>query len=486
MKIPIFTLEQFSFKYPFSKMGIFVKDVIKIYQNDFVIIVGDSGVGKSSLLYALKGFYPNIIYGEITGDILYKNLSLINYTDDYVNTKIALLHQNPYMQLIHTKVIDELAFGLENLKFTPTKILEIINIFANQFKVEYLLNRDITNLSSGEAQKIALLSLLITNPDVLLLDEPTAFLDPTSANFVFDIINQYIGNKTIVCVEHNLQYFTQYIDIFKDNLRFLEIQNTGEVIEIDVQLYKQKYLPTFTQYYSKSEYNSAEYHKSKLNISQPLINHTKQPLLQIKNLSFSYSHNKKLLDNISFEVYPHEILGIVGDSGSGKSTILALLAKLIPVSNTIFFNNVDIVNIKNRVYYKELGLLFQKPEYHFLFSTVIQEVNYNKQTLELLNLQNFANNNPFILSQGQKRRLSYASIFLEQDDNMHIKKIILLDEPTFGQDNKNKAILVNLIIKLRMLGASFIIVSHDYEFLKLVCDRVLNINNHQLVANYKF
>lgn len=421
---------------------------IDINLGDIVLVAGDSGSGKSTLLYALKGLLPDVIFGEVSGEICFNGLS-INSLSVTEKLKIGLVQQNPDSQIINNNVLQELAFGLENLSIPPTQIKDKIHTVCKRFNLEYLLNRDTNTLSGGEKQKVALLSVLLTDPEVILLDEPTAFLDPESAEQFIQLLNDIRHNKTIIIIEHNVRYLKNIVN------RYFRIGSDGVINE-----------------YPVSSIASQIKQEALVRDTPSHVFTNAQPLLSVKNLSYTYSKANKLLNNINVEVYPKHILGIIGKSGAGKSTLLKILARFIKTENLILFNNVSIKKLSNKDFYLQIGLLFQNPENHFLYTTVLRELNNDATSLEYFNLEKCVEQNPFTLSEGQKRRLSFAT--LKQSFS---RKIYLLDEPTFGQDYTNKLVLMKLINQMREDGASFIIVSHDYNFINTICDNIVEIGS---------
>ncbi len=451
----LYSMSNFSFKYPFSHSGINLDGLVDIYAGDIVLINGKSGSGKSTLLYALKGLLPNTIFGEISGEILFKGDS-INNLSSKDKLKIGLIQQNPDSQIINSQVFDELAFGLENMMLEPSLIKEKVLSLAHRFNLSHLLKRDTNTLSGGEKQKIAFLSVILTDPEVVLLDEPTAFLDPDSAASFMQLLHEVRHGKTIIIIEHNTHYVQGIAN------RYFEIDSNGYIGEQDINS-KLFYVANQLQK-NDSALKLAEI--SELSRTQDI----NTPVLEVRDLSYAYYKDKQLFSKISFFLQPQQILGIIGKSGAGKSTLLKILARFIKTKNNVFINGLEINSLKAKQLYAQIGLLFQNPENHFLFSDVEKELNYDNTMLELFDLSKVAKQNPFTLSEGQKRRLSFGVLKATFD-----RRIYLLDEPSFGQDNDNKLILVNLIKQMRQGGASFIIVSHDNNFLAALCDKIINI-----------
>lgn len=451
----VYKIEDFYFRYPKGHKAIFIGGKLEIYQGDTILLQGASGFGKSTLLLALKGIIPHLINGQLSGSILY-NEKNINELDDKERSQIGYLGQNPDNQLIGGTVYQELAFGMENQGISPLIIAQKISRYSNEFNLGNLLKRNVATLSGGEKQKINLLSILLMEPEVLLLDEPTAFLDPANAMEIINIIRQY--NKTTIIVEHNTLYLKNLIN------RLIRIETNVQITEQNLE--KTEFTPCLTNY---SKANNKHYNSST------------NPILKISNLNFAYSknaYNKKLLDNINLDVYPGQIIGIVGKNGSGKSSLLKLIGKILMSRNAIYYEQKDIKKINTKKYWNKIALVWQNPENHFLYNTVSQELNHDTKLMNEFSLVKNANQNPFCLSEGEKRRLSLA-ITLKQD-----VRLFLLDEPSFGQDTANKEVLVKLISHLSSKQKSFIIVSHDILFLQSITNHIYQLNTGHLYPIY--
>lgn len=441
----IYTVDNFSFSYPLSKKQIQINGNFSINQGEHILLTGNSGSGKSTLLMALKGLIPNYIHGTYSGKINYKDKYIVGIAEMEL-IQIGYLQQNPDHQVIYQTVIDELAFGLENLQLTPQVIQDKINIYAEKFGITHLLIRKISTLSGGEKQKINLVSILLTEPEVLLLDEPTAFLDADSAQQIIEVLKTHATNKTVIIIDHNQHYYKNFVN------RIINIVN-NQIEEVNLDSHKWH-----------NEYPTNQ-----------IAHNSNDILLNIRNLNFAYKDAKdNLLNNICLKVHKGEIAVISGKNGNGKSTLLKLIAKLIPSQNSIFLQDKDIANIKQKEYWQQVSLLWQNPENHFLFNSVAEELKDNPELINTFGLTEQTQNNPYCLSEGQKRRLSLAITLLKP------RQLILLDEPTFGQDFANKVILLEITKQLAKLGHSFIVISHDEEFNQAVAHSRYVLKDGQL------
>lgn len=445
----VYQVQDFAFSYPFSTRQIKLSGNFVIEAGECILLQGASGAGKSTLLAALKGLIPHLIAGDLTGQINFHNRAIAELNEQDL-LKIGYLQQNPDSQLICPDVYSELAFGLENQGYSAELIQTKISLIAERFALTPLLTRKVSSLSGGEKQKINLLAILLLEPEVLLLDEPTAFLDPQSARQIMQIIAEYIQDKTVIIIEHNLHYLQKLVT------RGLYIDEDGKIIPqaLDEINWLQQ-IPEQACKYPASA--------------------TQEVLLELKQLNYAYP-DKQLFSNVNLQVRRGEVISLLGENGAGKSTLLKLIAGLIPSRQMIYWHQQDIATLKPIQLWEQISLLWQNPETHFLFNSVAEEVGQQGKILAEFNLSHQALQNPFTLSEGQKRRLSLA-IALNQRP-----QLILLDEPSFGQDYANKLRLIEYINALALTGVSFIMVSHDLNFVNALSQKVYELRAGELVS----
>lgn len=444
----VYQVSDFAFNYPFSSQQISLSGTFNIDAGECILLQGASGSGKSTLLAALKGLIPHLIAGNLSGEIKFNNQNIAELNEQDL-LKIGYLQQNPDSQLICPDVYAELAFGLENQGFTADTIKSEIMSIAEKFSLSHLLKRKVNSLSGGEKQKINLLAILLLEPEVLLLDEPTAFLDPQSASQIMQIVAEYIQDKTVIIIEHNLHYVQNLVS------RSIYIDENGQIITQSLEeINWQQQLP-------KQKCKQHDFGQANL-------------ILDIKQLNYSYNTERKLLNKIDLQVHAGEVISILGENGAGKSTLLKLIAGIIPSTQMIYWRQQDIAAFKKIQLWEQISLLWQNPETHFLFNRVAEEVNQT-QVLDNFNLSNQANQNPFTLSEGQKRRLSLAIALSNQP------QLILLDEPSFGQDFANKLRLIEYINQLAVNGMSFIIISHDLNFVNAISQKIYELRNGEFI-----
>lgn len=450
-----------------GKGEVFKNINMEIKKNKITLISGKSGCGKSSLLMCITRVIPETIEGRISGEIIYKNRNIENEGVDFISGDIAYMFQDADSQLCTFTVEDEIIFGLENINIDPCKMDSIVDEMLSLTKISHLRNRQLNQLSGGEKQKVALASILALNPEVILMDEPTANLDPKSTLEMVELIRKLRDDmgKTIVIVEHKVKEFIEIVD---------------EVIVLEKNNSKNT---------DKEEFFKEYIEESKLPIHDKKHIEEKS-VIEVDELCFSYSEDRNVLKDISFNLKSGEITAIIGSNGAGKSTLSKLLMGLLkPKQGRIVINGKETMDMSPKEIGQNVGLVFQNPEHQFVKMTVEKELglsleirNESVEVIEyevdkylyIFDLQEHRLSNPFSLSQGQKRRLSTASMMIGG------QQILILDEPTYGQDRENLKSLINLLYKINDEGTSILIITHDMELVSSCCDRVIYLDEGKI------
>ena len=319
---------------------------LTVQSGEIVSILGNSGSGKSTLLFCLNGIIPKLIKGIVSGDIKIqweKNVNDFSVRD--LSSDIQIMFQNPETQFFTFTVKDEISFGLENKGFNETQIKQEIEKVSELLSISHLLDLSVEELSSGEKQIVILASLVAMRPKILVLDEPTANLDPMRTKRLKEILKE-INKKyqtTIIVVEHDLDF----VDISQ---RVLFVKG-GQLKEYEDELNKE-YLPG----------------------CKPKI--IPETILKIKNLHYKYD-KKEILRGINLELLKGEVLGIVGPNGSGKSTLAQnIIGLLKPTGGDIVFKDKSIVKLPVNMIAESIGYMFQNPDYVLFENTVSAEVKF--------------------------------------------------------------------------------------------------------------
>lgn len=458
-------------------------------KGDFCLVVGKTGCGKTTLLRLLKTeITPS---GSLKGEVKINGLDL----KDYDSNKIVYMFQNPSRQIVSDKVYHEIVFGLEargiEKEVMEAKLAEIVNYLD----INDLLNKHTMELSGGEAQLVSLASLLVLDPEVILLDEASSQLDPLTRKKFLEIlkrINQDFG-ITIILVEHNLEDVLEFTDkvIVLDQGKMLYFGVKDEAIDFlgnneeyfnflskTLQISKHLNLGNLLHLKDVKKALKSKY-KNEINFEYEIKDFEKE-IIKAEDLYYRYSKKERdVLEKFSLTVYDNEILGLVGGNGVGKTTLLKNLAGI----RTFYSGKIEIAgkNIKkykgNSLYKNLIAYLPQDPLTLFLKRTVGEDLGYYVKSLDLdkdllnrlikkFRIENLLEMSPYDLSGGELQKCAFTKILLSKP------KILLLDEPTKGMDFSLREELKKILLALQKEGATIIIATHDLEFIASIADRV--------------
>lgn len=440
-----------------------VKNInLTVEKGECVLLCGSSGCGKSTLIKSVNGLIPNFSAGKTEGAVVVDG-KVTTELPEYELAKItASVFQNPKSQFFNTDVESEIVYALENQGMNVDEIGERLESTIQDLALEKLLGRSMFELSGGEKQRIAFACAYISDAPVVLLDEPTANLDTAAIKEIRVVLEKLkAAGKTILIAEHRLAW----LEGIADTVYRLE---DGRL----AQCWSGK------DFFSMTDHERIQYGLRQLtwdetlHISEKIPKRTEAPFLVIKDLELAYKKNI-IQSNVNMEVYPGEILGIVGTNGKGKTTLLRTLSGLMKASaGEILLQGKALPARKRRRFF---GMVMQDVNYQMFSDSCLNECllgNPNiseEQALSLLDemmLKLYAERHPQSLSGGQKQRLAIAV------SNASGKKIMLLDEPTSGLDYTSMHAVGKALNLLAEKGCTVIVVSHDIEFINAVCHRI--------------
>lgn len=482
-------IKNVTFSYP-DAVHPAIKDIsLEIEKGQFVVLFGSSGSGKSTLLRLLKKEISP--HGEREGEIIINGHSVSEKENG--PGEIGFVFQDPENQVVAENVLQEIVFGLENIGLETLEIRSRVAEIVHFFGAESLLERKTHELSGGKKQQVNLASVLLMQPDILLLDEPTAQLDPVSSRELMDMLvrlNEEFG-MTIVVAEHRLEEFFSAADkiVMMDNGQIILHGEPREMMEEIWNSPNRDYVPSIPSLYLSLEPEDNRKHppltvkegkgwigQRKLNdIWIPpatLAEQTKHELIRVKNLVFQYKKETEMvLKQLDFSLKTGETYALLGGNGSGKSTFLKVICGILkPTAGKVFLQDKPLKSWKKNEIVKLIGYLPQNPKLFFIHDTVEKEIsetmshwgitdgNEVERLLDLLGISHLRRQHPYDLSGGELQKAVLACLLIRKP------KILVLDEPTKGLDPLSKRKLAGILESLQIEGKTILMSTHDVEF----------------------
>lgn len=494
-----------SFSYPDESEKALRSISVRLEEGEFVVISGPSGCGKSTLL---KHFKQELLpVGERQGSIFYQELPLHELDRVTSAREIGMVFQNPENQMVMETVIQEIAFSLENIGYPSKDIKKKIAELVRFLGIEHMLHQSVHTLSGGQKQLVNLASVLVLQPKLLLLDEPTAQLDPVAAKEFLELlkrIHEELG-VTIVVAEHRLDDLLPYAErlIFMENGAILYNDSPRSVI---VELWKEgtyrSFIPDILRLFLENNSKAVPFSvkEGMLQLKDRLPLHASvekeehfagKPLLKGTGISFRYERTSEMvLSHLDIAVHEGDCMALVGANGSGKSTLLSILAGLhSPRKGKIIFHKQRIEKCPPQERYKKIGYISQQPAYYFTYDEVERELYERCLQLSESNPQELAaklmadfelghikHRHPMDISEGEKQLLAIILALLSQPE------LLLLDEPTKGLDPEKKEQLGSLFQRLRNDGVAILLATHDIEFAAKYANRCAMLFDGEIVS----
>ena len=509
MKKPIIQFENFSFQYQAQTEPTLKNVDLTIYEGEKVLIVGPSGSGKSTLGQCLNGIIPTIYHGEMTGNLWIQGKSAFGSSIYDLSNLVSTVLQDTDGQFIGLSVAEDLAFALENDMVNLPTMREKVHLWAEKLDLLSLLHQRPQDLSGGQKQRVSLAGVLIDESPILLFDEPLANLDPKSGQDTIELIDQIhaeAGTTTIV-IEHRLE------DVLYRSIDRIVLINDGQILFngspddlLHTQLLAENgireplYLTTLCQLGFQLENSAQLANLAQIDVSTVQFlgekvsiqkSQAQDDLLELKNVQFAYGE-KKVLQDIDFTISKGEKIAIVGKNGAGKSTLAKALCQFIATEGSYTWQGRDIKgdSIKERA--ERIGYVLQNPNQMISTTMIFDEVALGLKlrgiaedeikervlaVLKTCGLYEFRQWPISALSFGQKKRVTIASILVLNPE------IILLDEPTAGQDQRNYTEIMNFLNELNQKGHTIIMITHDMQLMLDYSERAVVMLDGKILAD---
>jgi len=514
----VVVVENLTYSYPNSTFNVLENLSFSIDDGDFAIVIGPSGSGKSTLLQTLNGIIPELKGGALTGKILINGFDISKYDVNQISEHIGMVFQDPESQLTSVFVKDEVAFGLENLNMGREEILNRVDSAMKYVGLDGHGDKYVYEMSGGQIQRLAIASVLATNSKILVMDDPTANLDPVGTAEVLEVIKALRKEgRTVILATHWLDEFIHFATklIVIDNGKLVccgepkEVLKTygkhlandlgiwvPQLIEVDVairdafpEIVNDEVVLSIDEAVNK--YKNLTFSSRKFS---PFATHREvddEAIITIDNLGFVYPDGTRALKDITFNIRKGLLTGILGPNGSGKSTIASIMVGLRKPTEgdlTILGESIKKLNVNSIA--KRVGFVFQNPEHQFVRDTVREEIEYSlvvlgkkpeevksqvDEMLDILKLRHLETRHPFGLSGGEKRRLSVAVMLISHPE------LLILDEPTYGQDRSHVNNIMNLVNQQLIRGVTVLIITHDMRLIEQFIDDVIILRKGSLM-----
>lgn len=517
MSEPIISFKNVSFQYHSQAEPTLNQISLDIFPGEKVLVVGASGSGKSTFINCINGLIPFKYKGNLSGKIYINQKETNTYTFNERSNYVGTVLQDTDSQFIGMTAGEDMAFILENNKESILKMHNAVSFWGEKVQIKDHLYKKPQDLSGGQKQRVSLGGILIHQTPILLFDEPLANLDPETGQetmkLIVDIHNE--TKSTIIMVEHRLDEALDHtfdrIILLKEGklianttpdslLRTNHLRDSGirEPLYVsalkyaDAPLDKVQNLANIEQTLTNSNIKKAinRWYEIKEVATKSLET---QPLLELKNISYQYAKNApKILNDINLQFYTKEMIGIVGHNGAGKSTLAKAICGFINSQGTMNWQSTvfDNLSIKERSEY--IGYVMQNPNHMISEKMIFDEVALGlrlrgastldiekkvKETLKICGLYAYRNWPIAALSYGQKKRVTIASILVLSP------KIIILDEPTAGQDFYHYTEMMEFLYQLNQQGMTIIMITHDMHLLTEYTDRTIVLSDGRVIAD---
>ena len=510
MKEAIIELKDFSFQYKAQSEPTLKGINLTIYEGEKVLIVGPSGSGKSTIGQCLNGIIPNIYKGTSSGQFLIRGKEAFDLSIYEKSHLVSTVLQDTDGQFIGLSVAEDLAFALENDMVELESMKSRVHTWAERLDLSKLLDHRPQDLSGGQKQRVSLAGVLIDESPILLFDEPLANLDPKSGQDIIDLIDQIHEEQgtTTIIIEHRLEDvlyrpIDRVILINQGHVLFNgrpdELLRTTLLAENGIR--EPLYLTTLRQLgqdISKLPNldNVEKIPLEDLSVEIPTPNFEKsaevEAILELGHLNFAYREGQPILKDLSLTIPKGQRLAIVGKNGAGKSTLAKAICGFIQTEGTYFSKGEDIKgdSVKERA--ERVGYVLQNPNQMISSTMVFDEVALGlhlrnvpedqiesrvHQALKTCGLYEFRKWPISALSYGQKKRVTIASILVLGPE------VLVLDEPTAGQDQRNYTEIMDFLDELHQKGHTIIMITHDMQLMLDYSDRAIVVTDGQILAD---
>lgn len=489
---PAILVENLTFRYRDRQEPAIQDLTLNLQRGELLLLAGTSGSGKTTLLRCLNGLIPRSYKGELSGRILVQGQDISGMRLAQISQLVGTVLQDPERQILGSRVRNEVAFGLENLGLSRAEIHQRVDEALAYLNIPHLRDRETFSLSGGEKQKVALAGVLAMRPQVLLLDEPLASLDPASAQETLQIVRRMVDEgMSILLIEHRVE---DVLKIQPDRVLYLTSGQTryfgpvpGLIHMVD---YREIKLPAEQILELAKDQPAPE----RLEALPSTKGKSPDPLVQFEHVGFGYESGKEVLHGVDLSIYRGDVIAVLGPNGAGKTTLIKhAIGLLKPKTGRVLVEGRETRDLSVAQIASTLGYVFQSPSHMLFAPTVAEELSFGPKNLghspekiekevneavEIVHLSGHEADPPLSLSFGQQKRVSIAAILAMRS------KILVMDEPTAGQDYRNYLDFMDSILEMPGFEA-ILFITHDIDLAVIYANRVLLVNGGRIVADGK-
>ncbi len=503
---PVIEIEDLWWRYEYSKDWVLRGIDLKINPGEFVVITGPNDSGKSSLISAFNGLIPHSQRGVMKGSVKVLGLDVATSDVAALCAFVGMTFQDPETQFLLSRVDEEVAFGPQNLGFPPDEVRKLVTWALDVTRLSEMRMKDPVELSGGQKQRTALAATLSMNPKIMVLDEPTSMLDPIGKEEIMEIITSMKSRRlveTIVVVEHHLEELAKIADRFillKNGEILLDeptekffsdpdflIENgvrVPDVCAISGYLKKRNILGNITLTLDEAVdalvklFRERKLQPNRMDVEsyRPLAQISDEAAIEVENLHFVYPDGTVALRGVDIKIRKGEFVALIGQNGSGKTTLSKLMAGIYkPTSGSVKVFGMDTKVTPTPNLIARVGYVFQNPDHQIFNDTIRKELEFGLKNLLSFKLvkeeeieqriresmritgvpEEILEEHPFLMSKGMRQRIAIASVLAMRP------QVLIVDEPTTGQDTPQSIDVMNFLQKLNEMGHTIIIITHE-------------------------